>query len=115
MLIQERIQLIIKMNNLTPSVFADKIGVQRSSISHVLSGRNKPGLDFLEKILIHFPRVNAHWLITGEQKLSDSENLNAENLNQKSNVNEVSINNPDIDKVILFYKNGTFKAYLNIQ
>ena len=51
MSIQERVQLILKMHNLTPSAFADQIGVQRSALSHVLTGRNKPGLDFLEKIL----------------------------------------------------------------
>ncbi|MFN5845866.1 MAG: helix-turn-helix domain-containing protein, partial [Flavobacteriia bacterium] len=38
------------MHNMTPSGFADKLGIQRSNVSHVLSGRNKPSLDFLEKI-----------------------------------------------------------------
>ena len=66
MSIQQRLQLVIKMHHLSPSAFADKIGVQRSNVSHVLSGRNKPSLDFLEKIILHFPRVNAHWLITGK-------------------------------------------------
>lgn len=117
MSIQERIQIILKMHHLTPSAFADKIGVQRSSISHVLSGRNKPGLDFLEKILLHFPRVNAHWLITGkvadskavsqveEVKPTAEENLTSglpRNSNQSAQV---------IDKVLIFYTDGTFTSH----
>ena len=48
-----------------PSVFADKIGVNRATISHILSGRNKPSIDFLEKLLHVYPELNANWLITG--------------------------------------------------
>ena len=47
------------------SVFADTIGVNRSTISHILSGRNKPSIDFLEKLLYVYPELNANWLITG--------------------------------------------------
>lgn len=66
MTIQERIQIVLKMHNLSASAFADKIGVQRSNMSHILSGRNKPSLDFLEKTLRHFPKVNAKWLVCGQ-------------------------------------------------
>lgn len=62
----ERLQLLIQENELTASSFADKIGVQRSSISHILSGRNKPSLDFLAKIEHNFDQVSFHWLLTGE-------------------------------------------------
>lgn len=63
---KDRIQRIIARENLTASKFADLIGVQRSSISHILSGRNNPGLDFLNKILQHFPHISGDWLITGQ-------------------------------------------------
>jgi transcriptional regulator with XRE-family HTH domain len=46
--------------------FADKIGVQRSSLSHLLSGRNKPSLDFILKILDVFPDVDLYWMINGK-------------------------------------------------
>ena len=59
MLIQDRIKLILKANNLSASEFADKVGIKRSNLSHVLSGRNKPSLDFLSKIISTFPKVNA--------------------------------------------------------
>ncbi len=64
--IKERIQRIITTKGLSPSKFADVIGVQRSGISHILSGRNKPGLELLNKILINFPDISGDWLITGE-------------------------------------------------
>ena len=55
--INERVRMIINSQNLTASAFADKIGVQRSNVSHVLSGRNKPSFEFIEKLLNAFPNV----------------------------------------------------------
>ena len=54
----------MKLNNLSASAFADKIEVQRSSISHILSGRNKPSLEFIQKVLTAFPKVSSDWLLT---------------------------------------------------
>lgn len=61
-----RFKKLLEELRLSPSEFADRIGVQRSSISHILGGRNKPSIDFLEKILNTFPEVDARWLITGK-------------------------------------------------
>lgn len=63
--INDRIKQVILKENLTASLFADKIGVLRSSLSHILAGRNKPGADFIEKLLHHMPYINANWLFTG--------------------------------------------------
>lgn len=63
--IKAQLTAIINHEKLTSSAFADSIGVQRSSISHILSGRNKPSLDFLQKILTSYPKYNAEWLILG--------------------------------------------------
>jgi len=63
---KERLIQLLDLEQLTPSKFADIIGVQRSSISHVISGRNKPSYDFLQKTLKAFPGLNASWLILGE-------------------------------------------------
>jgi len=60
-----RIQRVIDYYKLTSSAFADKIGVPRSTISHILSGRNNPSLDFVTKTLDSFPQVNTDWLIKG--------------------------------------------------
>ncbi len=67
--IKERIKRIIISKGLTSSKFADIIGVQRSGISHILSGRNKPGLDLLNKILVNFTDISGDWLITGEGEI----------------------------------------------
>ena len=115
MLIQERLQLILKMHNLTPSAFADQIGVQRSNVSHVISGRNKPSLDFLEKILNTYPRVNANWLITGVMPKEGLSNTNG--VNQKTPVHkqvEIKVQEKlgeDVVKIVEFYADGTYKHY----
>lgn len=114
MLIQERLQLILKMHNLTPSAFADKLGVQRSNVSHVISGRNKPSLDFLEKIILNFPRVNAHWLLTGQMSTSSELKLEVKKEEVGDVEKEVSKDstNDSIVKIVEFYRDGTFKEYL---
>ncbi|MEI6822422.1 MAG: helix-turn-helix transcriptional regulator [Bacteroidota bacterium] len=62
----DRIILILKTQDLSSSQFADEIGVQRSSISHILSGRNNASLEFVTKILKRFPDLNSDWLIFGK-------------------------------------------------
>ncbi|PZU82235.1 MAG: XRE family transcriptional regulator [Chryseobacterium sp.] len=61
----DRITKVIEYTELTPAEFAEEIGVQRSSISHIISGRNKPSLDFISKIKTKFPKLEWEWLITG--------------------------------------------------
>lgn len=69
----DRIKFILESKNLTSSQFANLIGVQRSGISHVLSGRNKPSLDFIIKILNHFPEISEKWLLKGEGVMNKAE------------------------------------------
>ena len=72
--LNSRVQKIINYSELSLSEFADEIGVQRSNISHVLSGRNKPSLDFLMKIKDRFPEIQWEWLIEGKGAMIFSEN-----------------------------------------
>lgn len=65
----ERFTKVIEYSELTPAEFAEEIGVQRSSISHIISGRNKPSLDFITKIKTAFPKFEWDWLITGEGEM----------------------------------------------
>lgn len=118
--IQDRIQIIMKTHRLTAASFADKIGVQRSGLSHIMSGRNKPSLDFIQKTLAAFPRVNGDWLITGRQNVTKdiSQSQEIADDGYKSQRSEVSDNAGDvtsvntkkraIEKVILFYNDGTY-------
>lgn len=119
MLIQDRVLLIIKANNLSASEFANKIDVKRSNLSHVLSGRNKPSLDFLSKIITTYPSINASWLVTGETREGDftgaPKNTHSE---LKTKLLPTSKTDPstesEIEKIVVFYTNGTFKTYLEV-
>jgi transcriptional regulator with XRE-family HTH domain len=70
---KKRIERILVKYQITSAQFADIVGVQRSSISHILSGRNKPSFDFIQKILVKYPEINAKWLITGEGDIDSDE------------------------------------------
>jgi len=63
---KDRIILLIKAKNLTAAQFAEEIGVQKSSISHIISGRNNASLDFIQKVLIRYPETNMDWLMFGK-------------------------------------------------
>jgi len=68
--------LILKTKNISSSQLADEIGVQRSNISHILSGRNKPSLEFIKKILDRYKDINMEWLINGKGAMQ-KENVHA--------------------------------------
>jgi transcriptional regulator with XRE-family HTH domain len=67
-----KIELLIQAKKLSASQFADTLGIPRSSISHILSGRNKPSLDVVQKILIAFPEIPAEELLDDKRDLSIS-------------------------------------------
>lgn len=77
----KRLEFIMDHFSLSASSFADKIGVQRSSISHLLSGRNKPSLDFIIKILGVFPELDLYWLLNGTGSFLK---INSDEINQKA-------------------------------
>lgn len=67
--VRDRIAKIIASEGLTASAFADKIGIQRSNVSHILNGRNNPSLELLQKILTSFPKYNTEWLVMGRGEI----------------------------------------------
>ncbi len=77
---KERLLQLLDMEHLTPSKFADLIGVQRSSVSHILSGRNKPSYDFLHKTLTTFPGLKADWLMLGQGHIYEHMGRESSNL-----------------------------------
>ena len=94
-----RIKKWLDLNNQKASELAKNIGVNRATISHILSGRNKPSIDFLEKLLHVYPNINANWLITGvgSINLEDSDSISERNLS----------------KVVVFYNDNTFDELQN--
>ena len=63
---KERIEEFLKRENKSSALFAEEIGVQPSGISHILSGRNRPSLDFVLKMLETYPYLNVNWLLFGK-------------------------------------------------
>ncbi|MEO8532913.1 MAG: helix-turn-helix transcriptional regulator [Flavobacterium sp.] len=149
----KRLEVILDYYGLNASAFADKIGVQRSSMSHLLSGRNKPSLDFVLKISDIFPDVDLYWILNGKGSFPKKEDeprnntiaftseiektntpiplndtLNSGDLfsgfNSDENIKEEkrnssetkssnsTLNEDGIEKIVFFYKNGTFKVYI---
>lgn len=132
---QDQIQEILRREDLSSSQFADKIGVQRSSVSHVLSGRNKPGFDFIQKILHAFPNLDADWLITGEGEMykrrraggeiwdgpfsetspaKDERSLSAHVESQgmkEAEGKQVYEVRREVERIIVFYTDKTFREY----
>jgi DNA-binding XRE family transcriptional regulator len=123
----KRLEIIFDYYSVNASGFADKIGVQRSSLSHLLSGRNKPSLDFILKIIEVFPDVDLYWILNPvlETKIEKTADLFSEKIaepkikveenfiNTITNSDGVSIqkNSSEIDRIVFFYKNGTFRTY----
>ena len=100
------------------SSFAEKMDVQRSSISHVLSGRNKPSLDFILKILSAYPLVDLYWLLNGKGNFPSEAKIEAPKKEIPASIAEDKITthiNPDkaIERIVVFYSDGTFKNYTN--
>jgi len=138
---KERILALLKDKQISATKLADMIDVQRSSISHILSGRNKPSFDFIEKILIAYPDLNAQWLITGKgemythqkslfdqdfQSSEEHNNLTSRESHIQSTIDDnmelkksetVKSNIPGnenkhkIERIVIFYNDGKFKEY----
>ncbi len=117
--IKNRVLSLINREKLSSSKFAEIIDVQRSSISHIISGRNKPSLDFIQKVLREFPSLNPNWLVTGKgamyfettQNTIDfsSDNLQAnEKLEKKVTENIISEDKNQL-------QNATVKSVTNLQ
>ena len=120
----KRLQKVIDFYGESASSFAEKIGVQRSSISHILSGRNKPSLDFVLKVLSAFPEVELYWLMNGkgsfpapinqDQKpeVSDVKSMSTSKIKSTAKVSSNLISEEkDIERIVIFYKDGTFKNF----
>jgi transcriptional regulator with XRE-family HTH domain len=75
--LSEKIKLILSGKNISPSIFADEIGIQRSSMSHILAGRNKPSLDIVQKIVKRFPDLGVNWVWEDEVLPVMSNDLNS--------------------------------------
>jgi len=108
----QRLEKILKYYGLSASAFADKIAVQRSTISHLLSGRNKPSLEFVLKVVKSFPEVNLYWLLNekGTFPAVQKETATPHSTETVSST-EYPSNSKSIKKIIIFYEDGSFEAF----
>ena len=114
-----RLQKVIDFHGLSAASFAEKIGVQRSSISHILSGRNKPSLDFVMKVLASYPEVELYWLLNGKGDFPSIKNKTTntvKNIATPLKLNTSPPLNPEsesktIERIVIFYKDGSFKSF----
>ncbi|RXG17612.1 DNA-binding XRE family transcriptional regulator [Leeuwenhoekiella aestuarii] len=136
----KRLQKVMDEYDLNATSFADAIDVGRSSISHIISGRNKPSLEFVMKIIAAFPEVELYWLLNGkgsfpkksavtippgknsanqleanfeEQKESEQKETKYQTPQEYQNQPELRTDsNSEIERIVIFYKDGTFKNFL---
>lgn len=66
---ETRLQQFLAAENISQAQFADKIGVARASVSHILAGRNKPGFDFLMRMSSAYPTLSLDWMVNGTGKM----------------------------------------------
>ena len=123
--ILERIKVIMEKEGTSPSTLADQIGISRPLMSHVMSGRNKPSLQLVLKILEHFPSYSADWLLLGKDLpnsitihdtpvASESKTVIPTQETVKNDDKIVRPNNSkpdDSEQVIVFYNDRTFSVY----
>ncbi|OJV14343.1 MAG: transcriptional regulator [Dyadobacter sp. 50-39] len=122
----DKIKQILVDKNITPSLFADEIGIQRSSMSHILAGRNKPSLDMVQKIVKRFPDLGIHWILDDEplpviapapvQETALESRKKATPAPQPVQANVVKekpvvLPEKKIEKVLIFYSDGTFQEF----
>jgi len=91
---KDRIKKVMDESGLSASKFADKIGVPRSGLSHVLSGRNKPSLDYVLKILNAFPEIDPYWLIKGQKSNASLRRI----LETETHSSEIEEKIPDLNQ-----------------
>lgn len=136
---KDRIQRFIDFKGISAGELASSIDVQRSNVSHILNGRNKPGALFLEKLLLKYPEINARWLMTGEGEMISENIVKNENqpdlidfnkkviddnrIKNKQNYNTISgleptLKNNDssisnsLKRIIMVYEDNSFEILL---
>ena len=111
----KRLEKVIHYYGLSASSFAEKIGVQRSSISHILSGRNKPSLEFIMKVLSSFQEVDLYWLLNGKGTFPKQEEKTVEKTEiiqpVKIKHSKSTSKDKSIQRIVIFYSDGSFEDF----
>ena len=103
----KRLQQFLDAENISQAQLADTLGVARAGISHILSGRNKPGFDFLEAMALHYPQISMDWLLTGKGRMYKDASASA-----GENPVLAAMQAPRrVSKILVFYDDNTFEEF----
>lgn len=108
MIMKERILKIMEHEGLAPSKFAEAIGIQRSAMSHIISGRNNPSLDVLLKILERFTYVDSDWLLFGKGEM-----IRGHVLTEPDLFTNTMINQPEVQPISEYRRENRVNTPLN--
>ena len=106
-----RLEKILDFYKLSAAAFADTIGVQRSSISHILTGRNKPSLEFVMKVVRSYPEVNLYWLLNGKGEFPPNQDEVSDDGAERMRHSVKSTSAKKIRKILVLYEDGSFEAF----
>ena len=123
---KDRLKEFMKTEGLNARGLSERMNVQASSVSHILTGRNKPSIDFLEKLHKAFPEADLGYMITGSKQVESRETSSTidrvielgndtSKLESKEEDQEIVTNvtsNSDVSEIVVFFKDGTFERYL---
>ena len=112
-----RLLQFLQAENITQTQLADTLSVARGSVSNILAGRNKPGYDFLESLILHYPNLNLEWLLSGKGKMYHEPEAPQEPAVQDDPVQLDLFSVPsglpqrEISKIMVFFSDKTFQEF----
>ena len=142
---KERIMEFLRKENKSAAQFAEEIDVQPSGISHILSGRNNPSLDFVIKMLEKYPFISTEWLLFGKGTMhkeptlatlfDENQDIIKDSKEKASAIPDGNMNYPEkqitekenrgfdsqktrtskIARIVWFYENNSFEEYFPVR
>lgn len=117
-----RLLQFLQAENITQTQLADTLSVARGSVSNILAGRNKPGYDFLESLILHYPNLNLEWLLSGKGKMyhdaSEASTPSVESAPAQDEPVQLDLfsipapsTNKEISKIMVFFSDKTFQEF----
>ena len=109
-----RLLQFLQAENITQTQLADTLSVARGSVSNILAGRNKPGYDFLESLVLHYPSLNLEWLLSGKGKMYHESTPPQDSPDLQLDLFAASQSDAparEIERILVFYTDKTFQEF----
>ena len=118
----KRLLQFLAAENITQTQLAETLDVAKASVSNILAGRNRPGYDFIESLMLHYPSLSIEWLITGKGRMYRSEADSAlpedgsaaifpssVEVLATDKARQIIVNQRKITSICVFFDDGTFQ------